>query len=346
MSKEQHIRSESELVHEFQKLIASEKDLPWLPEPKSTPTGRIEELEVSFDGRRIAFKPYYAISPSTAELQSQLEPDGLPSIIVTPRLNERILEFCRDRRLSAIDLNGRAYIRANGLLIDRQAIPGRHFRFALEPRNVYVGKSVRIVRALLTDRDCERTQSEIIRRTGATSGLVSRVVNHLLRQGFLEKLDYRRFRLREPLALLDDWAQADIFAHRTRTVRYTGLGSPTELADKLQALFVEHGLDFAFTQWFAGWARHPYTEPLIVSAYVASLPADSLLQSIGLRPASESGNVWLHHPDDEGVLFEKQEVKGRVLVSDAQIYLDLLKTGLRGPDQAQALREWSGFLRP
>lgn len=181
MSKEQHIRSESELVHELQKLVASGKDLPWFSDPKSTPTGRIQELEVSFDGRRIAFKPYYAISPSTSELQSQLEPDGLPSLIVTPRLNDRILDFCRDRRLSAIDLNGRAYIRADGLLIDRQAIPGRHFRFALEPRNVYVGKSGRIVRTLLTNRDCERTQSEIIPRTRATSGLVSRVINHLLR---------------------------------------------------------------------------------------------------------------------------------------------------------------------
>jgi hypothetical protein len=56
--------------------------------------------------------------------------------------------------------------------------------------------------------------------------------------------------------------------------------------------------------------------------------------------------VLLHHPDDEGVLFEKQTVKGRALVTDAQIYLDLLKTGLRGPDQARALREWPGFLRP
>jgi hypothetical protein len=34
------------------------------------------------------------------------------------------------------------------------------------------------------------------------------------------------------------------------------------------------------------------------------------------------------------------------LVSDAQIYLDLIHAGLRGPDQAKALREWKGFCRP
>jgi len=31
---------------------------------------------------------------------------------------------------------------------------------------------------------------------------------------------------------------------------------------------------------------------------------------------------------------------------DAQIYLDLQKTGLRGPEQASALRNWEGFCRP
>ena len=33
------------------------------------------------------------------------------------------------------------------------------------------------------------------------------------------------------------------------------------------------------------------------------------------------------------------------LACDAQIYLDLVRAGLRGPEQAQALREWSGFGR-
>jgi hypothetical protein len=30
-------------------------------------------------------------------------------------------------------------------------------------------------------------------------------------------------------------------------------------------------------------------------------------------------------------------------VCDAQIYIDLLQVGLRGPDAARALREWEGF---
>ena len=40
-----------------------------------------------------------------------------------------------------------------------------------------------------------------------------------------------------------------------------------------------------------------------------------------------------------------RDVGGIPLATDAQIYLDLQKTGLRGPDQAAALRNWEGFCR-
>ena len=46
-------------------------------------------------------------------------------------------------------------------------------QIACGPRNIFVGKSARIIRILLTDRDRVWTQAEIVRRTGASSGLVS-----------------------------------------------------------------------------------------------------------------------------------------------------------------------------
>jgi hypothetical protein len=101
-----------------------------------------------------------------------------------------------------------------------------------------------------------------------------------------------------------------------------------------------------FTQWIAGWLRHPYTEPVVTSAYVARLPEAATLEQLGFRPVTDAGKVSLLVPDDEGVFLETQLVQGLPLASDAQIYLDLQNSGLRGPEQAQALREWSGFCRP
>ena len=57
--------------------------------------------------------------------------------------------------------------------MDRRPLPGRDFRFELEPRNVFVGVSARIIRGLLTDRDRVWTQKDLVARTKASSGLVS-----------------------------------------------------------------------------------------------------------------------------------------------------------------------------
>lgn len=290
------------------------------------------------------------MKPSLPELESLVRTSekGEPSpILIAPELSSRVLDFCRQHRLNALDLNGRVYLRAEGLLVDRRALPGRNFRFELEPRNAFVGKSARIVRCLLTDRDRVWGQRELVARTKASSGLVSRIAKHLLRQGFIEKKSGRDFCLREPLALLDAWAEADNFARRSRTARYSVFGgSPMELAQRLHQFAADQSLSIAFTQWTAAWLRHPYTEPVVVSAYVAQLPSDSALESIGLRPVGDAGKVWLHVPDDAGVFLETQMMKGLPLATDAQIYLDLLKTGLRGPEQAAALRQWEGFCRP
>jgi hypothetical protein len=268
-------------------------------------------------------------------------------LLIAPELNTRILEFCRLKRLAAVDLNGRVYLRSEGLLVDRRPLLGRYFRFELEPRNIFVGKSARIVRSLLTDRDRTWTQNELVKRAKASSGLVSRIVQHLISQDFIEKQSPREFKLRDALGLIDSWVKADDCNRRTANTRYTVFGrSPREIAEQLSSWAEAQSVPIAFTQWIAGWLRHPYTEPVVTSAYVARLPEAATLEQLGFRPVTDAGKVSLLVPDDEGVFLEKQLVQGLPLASDAQIYLDLQNSGLRGPEQAQALREWSGFCRP
>jgi hypothetical protein len=94
------------------------------------------------------------------------------------------------------------------------------------------------------------------------------------------------------------------------------------------------------------FGRHPYTEPPVVSLYISRLPSSDVLEKLGLRSVSDAGRVWFYIPTDEGVFLEGQTIETLPLATDAQIYIDLLYTGLRGPDQAQALRDWEGFCRP
>jgi hypothetical protein len=336
------------LIHHFRQLIADEPDLRWQIPPEASAHDRLPWAKLKVDDRSHRFKPVYSLRPSIPELESLVagwkDPD-LP-LLVVPELSSRVLDFCRQKRLAAIDLNGRAYVRAAGVLVDRRPLPGREFRFELQPRNVFVGVSARIIRGLLTDRDRVWTQKDLVARTKASSGLVSRIVQHLISQGFIEKNSPREFHFSDLLGLIDAWVKADDFNRRASTTRYTGFGgSPVEIAQQLQAWAGEQSVALAFTQWIAGWLRQPYTEPVVTSAYVARLPEAATLERLGLRPVNDAGKVWLHVPDDEGVFLETQSVQDLALVSDAQIYVDLQNTGLRGPEQAAALRNWEGFCR-
>lgn len=347
-SKKGNIRHRSELAHEFAQLVDQETEIPW-DKPLSAYQDGNKPLSLTLDGQTNQFMPQYALAPTCADVARLAASTKPANLLVVPRLTTAQVEACKKNRLSAADLNGRTYLRAPGLLIDRRALPGRDFRFELEPRNIFVGKSVRIVRTLLTDPQRNWTQAELVKRSGASSGLVSRITTHLLRQGLLKKVDARKFFVTATSPLLDAWAEADDFPRRVSTYRYTGLsGDPLQLARSLRNELV-HSSEaplFAFTQWTAAWLRHPYTEPPIVSLYVSRLPSADVIERLGLRQVPDAGRVWFHLPTDEGVFVERQTVETLPLVTDAQIYLDLLNTGLRGPDQAQSLREWKGFCRP
>jgi hypothetical protein len=339
------ISHQSEIRKHFHALTKQDPDLAW--QWTASVIGPEEDLSLGFDGKEIAYDPIYELSPGNTWLEKAPGPNKPGSLLVVPELKDRVLEQCKNLGISAMDLNGRAWLRAEGFWFERPPLPGRAFRYELEPRNIFVGKSERIVRSLLTDRSREWRQSELVARSQASSGLVSRIVNYLCNMGYAEKTGTRVFRAKDLHALLDAWAKADTFATRAKTTRYTGLSvDPFRTMGVLQEWAGKAQVRLAFTQWVAAWHRKPYTEPVVCSAYVSRLPIHEELETLGLREVGEAGKVWLHVPEDEGVFLETQQVGSFQAVTDAQVYIDLQGTPLRGPDAAKALREWEGFCHP
>ena len=142
---------------------------------------------------------------------------------------------------------------------------------------------------------------------------------------------------------LDAWSKADDWEKRTRIHEYSVLLSDlVELAEKLKESLRDEPP--VFTQWFAGWLRHPYTTPSVITAYVQKFPEESLIEEKLLaRRVSSGGRLRLVLPKEEGVFHPAQTVRGFKLVSDVQIYLDLLRAGQRGEEQAAELRKWPDF---
>ncbi len=361
-------------MQHFQALLGEDRELKWRIDRMAGPK-ECDLVELDFDGHRQLFHAAYELKPSPARMAILKMTFPAPVLLVTPELSDRLMEYCRAQGLAAMDLNGRMRLRAPGLLVERGAQPGRAFRYELEPRNIFEGKSARIVRTLLTDRNRHWTQQELLSRTRASGGLVSRIVQHLTNQGYLEKTGSREFRVRDVPGLVDAWMAADRPERRLRPSRFSSAGAdPSEVARRLhdfygrksgtaggsgEAVMVRSAIEavqpslvpfkgacpaILFTQWTAAKLRGAVLSGApVTGAYVSYLPTQRQMESLGFSPVSEGGDVWLYLPADEGVFLESTWVDDLPLTTDAQVCLDLQRAGQGGQEAGTALRKWEGF---
>jgi len=346
MSKQNTIVTEAQLREAVRALWAEDSTLNWRwKEWQPRHERGIDAIgELVLDKRRITFAVEFKLNPAARDVEflaKQKHP--YPLLLIAPNISETLARLCRERGLNCADLNGRLWLRTKGLLVERDAKSPR-FRPAVAPPDSFSVKSSRLARTLLCHRDREWSHKELVERTGLSKGLVSRLSRHLVEQGLLAQKE-RTLQVKQWDALLDAWAAQDDWRKRTTVHQYSLLESDLETIARRLVKILPASESLAFTQWFAANLRHPYTVAPVVSAYVTRFPEERIERELGARRVTDGGMLWLVAPKDDGVFRETQKVGGFTLACDVQIYLDLVRTGLRGPEQARALREWNGFGR-
>ena len=284
----------------------------------------------------------------TAVLQLErylkLLPEDVPhyGLLLAPFISEESAKICTEAGIGYADLAGNARLAFDQVFIETRGADNP-FREKRETRSIFAPRATRVLRVVLQGPLRPWKVTELAESARVSLGWVSAVRQQLLAREWAVE-EPGGLRITKPGAVLDAWVKADDWEKRTRTHEYSVLLSdPLELAERLKdALRDEPPL---FTQWFAGWLRHPYTTPVVVTAYVKKLPDDTLIKEklMGRRVSAGGGGLRLVLTKDEGVLHPSQTVRGFQLVSDVQIYLDLLRVGWRGEEQADELRRWPDF---
>jgi hypothetical protein len=317
-------------------------------EVKSTLVAGGAELRLTAPyGQNALLKVKPLLHPSRKILTLASDADPLPRLVACAHIPDRLAADLRRNGINHGDLNGRLFIQAPGFVVDLDSKGESYRNWAQEP-GLFSPKTSRIARALLSHRAKSWGQAELTERTKVSRGLVSRIMTSLITLGYVlkEKPATRHsaasYRLDGFDYLLRAWEANDAWRKRVRVQQYSVLAEgPGEIARTVRDALGRENV--SFTQWFAAHLRHPYATPPIVSAYV---PKGRRLPNLRFaREVRSGGNLWLIAPNDEGVFFEWQEIDGFRLVSDVQIYLDLVQMGQRGPDAAEALRAWEGFAR-
>jgi len=306
--------------------------------------GGVSELVFEGSGEKKRWQIVPILSPTRSLLDQKISKER--DILASPHISEGLAVELRREGVAHTDLNGRFFLLDDQRLIDVR--PSKTtYRSARVGADLFSPKASRIAHRFLMNRDVAFTQDELVDQTKVSRALVSQVLKALIRENFVKQLNEgsrskaAQYQLLNFDRLLDTWVSEDKWHKRVTVHQFSVLGNDVNvhMQKMLECLGAEN---LAFTQWIAAWQRRPYTTPVTVSAYLKN---PELLASAPGRPVQSGGNVWLILPKDEGVWQNEQNVGGLPLVSDIQIYLDLLQVGMRGPDAADELRAWEGFTK-
>ena len=271
-----------------------------------------------------------------AEVAGQLKAYGDKlsgySVLVAPFISSRGREMCKELGLGFVDLSVNAYLKFNGVLIERWGRESTVKEKRVQKR-LFSTKSTWIIRQMLAAPKREWKFDELAEEAGVSLGQAYKVVNKLVSEGFVEK-KRGAITLLKPGELFDAWAE--IYKFKDQTI--TGYYCPFKEQEKIfQALKNVPTEEYALTLGSAASLVAPFVRSTDVYLYVKD--PQMIVDALNLKPVEFGGNVNLVTPSDEGVLFDTQEFEKLSLVSNIQLYLDLYNYPMRGREQAEHLRE-------
>jgi len=209
-------------------------------------------------------------------------------------------------------------------------------------RNIFAGKSTRIIRVLLSTPSKTWRVRELASEANVSLGLVSIVTNRLINMGFLVRDRSMRLKLRKGEELLRRWASfydPDMWPRKA----YYGRGTLHEIGRNLAETARRYGIKYAFTGPFATDLLTQYIRPAEIHMYVTGEGAlRKIADDLNLEIAEIGGNVIFLITNDDSVFYGLRDITdnkvGTVsVVSDVQLILDLFNYTDRTREAAERL---------
>jgi len=256
-------------------------------------------------------------------------------IVSAPYISPDAGKICRDEGIGYLDLAGNCGLIFANVFIERQGVlkPSQERR---PLRSLYAPKAGRLLRVLLEEPKKPWTLQALAEKAQVSLGLAFKVKQRLLDFEFIAEGN-EGLALARPEELLRQWGANYSFAKNEAFECYSQ-GDPAQLEVALAGYCRKADTRYAFTL-FSGAARAaPFARYLKAAAYVTGEPAE-IAKKLGWKPISSGANFTLLMPYDEGVFYGAREINRDSVVSDVQLYLDLVGSKARGEEAANFLLE-------
>ncbi|HAV12705.1 MAG TPA: hypothetical protein DCX06_04295 [Opitutae bacterium] len=262
-------------------------------------------------------------------------------IFAAPYISPAAAKICEEAGVGYLDLSGNCHLNFGSVYIHVEGKPNQ-YKSKRPYGSLFSPKASRVLRPLLHGPLRPWKVVDLEKESRVSLGTVSTVRGELLKQAWAEDTE-NGLRITKPDEVLNAWVKQDNWTKRTTVREYSLLiKDQDEIAEKLHKLVESQ--KHAFTQWYAAVLRRPYTVANVVTLYVSAFPEEDYIQGELLgRRVNSGGSLRLVVPKDDGVFLGGQSFNGLPLVSDLQLYLDLIDAGMRGDEAAEELRNWEEF---
>lgn len=306
-------------------------------------------VRIDVDGREIVLlveekeRPHLVQLRLAAEQIKQHAGLNQVPVIVASFLGPNRRALLREIGVSYLDLAGNVYLRAPGILIDREQ-KQNPFGYDRETLNPFSDKASIVLRLLLYEPHRYWKIREIAKVGGINAGWVSRVVDSLVKRS-LADFDYSKgISLVRREEVLKEWSDLYDWHRNKFYYYYCHAYDVQEILERVSKLTLEHDRSYALGFQAGAYLVAPYASFNQVHLLIDGGSFDKVRPEIEwqlqLEPRREGANLVLVRPYyKRSALFDAREIKKWWVASDIQLYLDLHRYPLRGEEQAEHLLE-------
>jgi len=313
-------------------------------------------------------RPVSASITAVIELKSRLQPMGLEGavhqvlryrnelhrsgayqdlypMVAAPYISESVQARCKELGVGYIDLNGTFALIHRDVYID-VVRPATAFKNPQGIKNIFSGRSRRILRVLLVHPYQPYRLEQLASDTKLSVGQVSQVLRRLQDDGLVVRNSEGCF-LNQPRKLLRSFAQELKGDYLQNRIVFSGFSEkePLSLAHSLSQLCKQRDIRHAFTLASGLESNERNVRGQLMAAYISVSP-ERLRDDLQLEEVGKGANALLMMPpemdntDAGGVFYQPRTLtNGLTGVNPVQLYLDFTLHGSRGQEQANFLVE-------
>jgi AraC-like DNA-binding protein len=313
-------------------------------------------------------RPVSTSITAVIELKSRLQPMGLEGAIhqvlrfrnelhrlgayqdlypmlAAPYISESVRTRCKELGVGYIDLNGTLALIHKDVYID-VVRPATAFKNPQGIKNIFSGRSRRILRVLLVHPYHPYRLEQLASETKLSVGQVSQVLRRLQDDDLVVRNSEGCF-LNRPRRLLRIFAQELKGDYLQNRIVFSGFSEkePRSLADCLSQFCKQRDIRHAFTLASGLESNERNVREQLTAAYISVSP-ERLRDDLQLEAVGKGANVLLMMPpetdntDAGGVFYQPRTLtNGLTGVNPVQLYLDFTLHGSRGQEQANFLVE-------